>query len=128
MPFGDPTPSATVSAIQDGNVDGILGKTKWMNFSRSQPITYSFPSSISDYELNYKKRALHKATFTKLNDSQRGAARAWIKQYGSVSNAIFVEKTGGGDHNATIRMATSDVFPTAEGYFPASDSVEAGDI
>lgn len=123
--FGGSTPTATVFATGDRNIDALLSGTKWASTS----ISFSFTDSISDYEFGYQDRASHAVSFRTLNATQRAAARKWIGTGGefyNVSNLITTELTGASDRDATIRMASSNVPPTAFAYYPAN-TVEGGD-
>lgn len=123
--FGGSTPTATVSATGDPNIDGLLIGTKWASTS----VSFSFTNSISDYELGYADRAGHAASFQTLNATQRAAARRWIGTGGEFYNVSLLsptELTGTSDRDATIRMAMSSVPGTAFAYYPAT-SVEGGD-
>jgi serralysin len=128
MPFGVPVATTSVSATFNNNIDGLLHGTKWRDFSINAPITFSFTDSIADYENNYSDRVTHGASFLSLNGTQRSASRAWINQFAAVSNANFIELTGAGDRDATIRMASSDVPATAFAYSPNNAKVEGGDV
>jgi serralysin len=125
MSFGVPTPSTTVTATGNNNIDGLLRGVKWA----SNSVSFSFTDSINDYESGYANRATHAASFQTLNATQRAAARRWIGTGGefyNVSNLSPVELTGASDRDATIRMAMSNDPGTAYAYYPGN-SVEAGD-
>ena len=124
--FGTPTPATTVTATGNNNIDGLLSGFKWA----SNSVSFSFTDSIDDYESGYQNRAAHAASFQTLNATQRAAARAWIGTGGEfykVSNLNPFELTGTSDRDATIRMASSNVEPTAGAYYPYSSFVEGGD-
>jgi serralysin len=124
--FGTPTPSTTVTATGNNNIDGLLSGVKWA----SNSVSFSFTDSINDYEAGYPDRAAHAASFQTLNATQRAAARAWIGTGGEfykVSNLNPSELTGASDRDATIRMASSNVPGTAFAYYPNSSSVAGGD-
>ncbi|MEQ9372043.1 hypothetical protein [Coleofasciculus sp. F4-SAH-05] len=55
MSFGVPTPSTTVTATDDNNIDGLLDGAKW----KSNSVSFSFTNSINDYESGYPNRADH---------------------------------------------------------------------
>ena len=125
MAFGVPTPSTTVAATGNNNIDGLLSGSKWA----SNSVSFSFTDSINDYELGYPKRATHAASFQTLNRIQRTAARRWIGPGGefyNVSNLSPVELIGASDRDATIRMAESNAPPTAYADNPAN-TVQGGD-
>jgi hypothetical protein len=122
--FGISTPTTTVAATGNTNIDGLLSGVKWSSTS----VSFSFPDSINDYEANYYDRAYHGATFQALNAAQQDAARAWLFTGGAFSNVSLLapfESTN--DLDATIRMAMSDVPWTAFAYYPNSSFVEGGD-
>ena len=127
MPFGVPVATATVSATNNNNIDGLLDGIKWRDFAPTTPITFSFTDAIGDYESTYQDRAGHATSFQTLNSTQRSAARSCIRQFANVSNANFVELTGLNNRNATIRMAASNVPNTAFAYYPDGSFVEGGD-
>ncbi|MEH1828124.1 MAG: hypothetical protein V7L22_22785 [Nostoc sp.] len=110
--FGVSTPTATVTATGDRNIDGLLIGTKWASTS----ISFSFTDDISDYESGYPDRASHATSFQTLNATQRAAKRRWIGtggEYYNVSNLSPYKLTGASDRDATIRMAMSNVPRTA---------------
>jgi serralysin len=122
--FGTPTPTTSVTATGDNNIDGLLSGIKWA----SNSLSYSFTDSINDYETGYQDRAAHGASFQTLNTTQRNVARAWIGSGGAYYNVSLLspfEATN--DFDATIRMASSDVPGTAFAYYPNSSFVEGGD-
>jgi serralysin len=125
--FGVPVATSTVTATGDNNIDGLLSGVKWA----STQISFSFTSSINDYESGYADRAAHGLNFQSLNATQRAVARAWIGTGGEFYNISLlspVELTGANDRNATIRMAMSDVPGTAFAYYPNDSFVEGGDV
>lgn len=126
--FGVPTPTATVTATYNNNIDGLLYGVKWASTS----VSFSFPDSINDYEPGYDKRAAHGASFQTLNNTQRAVVRAWLgsggaSSYYNVSSLTPYELTGTNDRDATIRLAMSNVPSTAFAYYPSNAYVEAGD-
>ncbi|MBD2088715.1 M10 family metallopeptidase C-terminal domain-containing protein [Microcoleus sp. FACHB-1515] len=124
--FGGTTPTATVAATGDRNIDGLLSGAKW----NTNSVTFSFTDSISDYESGYPDRAAHATNFQTLNATQRAVAREWIGtggEYYNVSNLAPVELTGTSDRDATIRMAMSSVPGTAFAYYP-ENTVQGGDV
>jgi serralysin len=123
--FGSATATASVTATNDNNINGVLSGLRWSSTS----LTFSFTDSIDDYESNYQDRSLHAANFQALSASQQTAARAWIGvggQFDQVSLLSPTELTGTSDRDATIRMAMSNVPSTAFAYFPGG-TVEGGD-
>ncbi len=125
MTFGVPTPSTSVAATGDNNIDGLLSGSKWA----SNSVSFSFTNSIDDYESGYSDRTSHAASFQTLNATQRAVARAWIGPGGAYYNVSLlnpVELTGASDRDATIRMARSNDPGTAYAYYPGN-TVEAGD-
>ncbi|MEQ9355834.1 M10 family metallopeptidase C-terminal domain-containing protein [Coleofasciculus chthonoplastes] len=122
MSFGVPTPSTTVTATDDNNIDGLLGGSKW----KSNSVSFSFTNSINDYESGYPDRADHADSFQSLNATQRAVAREWLGAFANISNLTFSERTGTSDRDATIRMAMSNDPNTAYAYYPRN-TVQAGD-
>ncbi len=123
MPFGVPSPTDTVTATNNNNIDGLLIGTKW----RGVTVSFSFTDSIADYESDYPDRASHGASFQTLNATQRTVTRAWFTMFANVSNIGLTELTGTSDRDATIRLAMSNVADTAFAYYPDGFYIEGGD-
>lgn len=126
MPFNSPVAVLSVQPTYNNNIDGLLCGVKWAGYSTVSPITYSFPDSILDYEQYYPNWQSHGLTLKKLTTTQQTCVQKWLKQVAGTTNANFKELTGSNDCNATIRLATSDYYGTAWGYYPGS-TVESGD-
>ncbi|MDJ0636494.1 MAG: M10 family metallopeptidase [Xenococcaceae cyanobacterium MO_188.B29] len=123
MTFGQATPTSNTTATGINNIDSLLASSKWA----SDTVTFSFTDSFfNDYESGYPYYSIHSSSFENLNDNQRWVTRYWFDMYEDVSNLNTFELTGGSDRDATIRLAESDAFSTAYGYYPG-DTVAAGD-
>ena len=127
--FGIPTITKLTIGSLNSNVNGLLSGYQWASNSVSYGFTDNF---TNDYESGYPGVALHTASFSALNSSQRSAMIAWANQYNSVSNLNLFELTGASDRDATIRIAISDAPPpitTAYAYLPGNSPFgESGDI
>ncbi|OKH48167.1 hypothetical protein NIES30_11020 [Phormidium tenue NIES-30] len=116
-------PFVSVLATNDRNINGLLSGVKWASSS----VSFSFTSSMTDYEFFYPDRTSHNASFLTLNVTQRAAARQWLRgDFYNVSLLSPFELTGADDRNATIRIAMSNDPTTAYAYYPDS-TVQAGD-
>lgn len=126
MTYGFATTTTRTTATGDNNVDSLIAERRW----NSKFVTYSFTDDFTnDYEdeFGYSGSAIHRQSFSGLNNTQKAATRDWMRQYESVSGLDMVEYTGSSDRHATIRIAESYAARTAYSRTPDS-STESGDI
>src|SRR5689334_14958565 len=94
-------------------------------------VTFSFTNAASDYENPYVGGSNEPNSFSALNATQQAAARTIFGMFGAVvnpANLSFLERTGAQDATADIRMANSNVPPTAWAYLPGGGTGVAGDV
>ena len=82
------TAIATYGITGDPNLDGVLSGKKW----GVSTLTFSFPTKSSFYGTNYGSGENLKG-FEAFTSQQANAVRTILKQYASVANLTFVEKT-----------------------------------
>ncbi|MEQ1771320.1 MAG: matrixin family metalloprotease, partial [Devosia sp.] len=103
---------------RSGNVDidGVLQGTKWA----SGNLTYSFPTSISQY--NYSRNG-----FEAFNATQQAAVKSILASYASVANLTFTEVKETTSTHGTIRFGEEDDAGTAFAYYPSTND-QGGDV
>ena len=116
------TAIATYGATGDPYIDGLLSGKKWA----VSGLTFSFPTSGSFYGSSYGSGENLKG-FEALTLQQSNAVRDILKQYASLTNLSFTEKTESSTVHADLRFAETDAASTAWGYYP-STSAAGGDV
>ncbi|HEX2556242.1 MAG TPA: M10 family metallopeptidase [Microvirga sp.] len=112
---------STYSPTGDINLDGLLLGTRWAINS----LSYSFPTSASDYGANYGGGEPGRG-FEAFTSLQMAATRFALAQYTSVANLSFTEIVETSTQHADLRFAESDAPNTAWAYYPHG-SAEGGD-
>jgi serralysin len=115
---------AISSVSPSGNtfVDALLGGSKWAVSN----LTYSFPTTASFYGTGYGSGEPGNG-FGALNAQQQAAARAAFSAMSAVANVTFTQMTETSTQHADLRLALSNVPPTAWAYFPTTAAV-GGDV
>lgn len=137
-PGGDVAMAGSTSVSPTGNqyIDGLLRGLKW-----NGPVTYSFPTSIANYEPGYGDLNALINGFAGLNAAQIQAVRDVMAgalggtpefSYGSYSSLINLGITEAASppfsvHTADIRLAQSAYPSTAYAYYP-SNAGTGGDV
>jgi len=110
----------------DRDIDAVLIGARWT----VTDLTYSFPTSASQY-VGYPAGADNEAAgFQAFNTAQQDAARYALGLIESYTNLTFTPIAETGTQHATIRFGQSTsaaAVPTAQAYFPSSE-VKAGDV
>jgi len=120
--------SPFVSTADAQNVSGLLGGTAW----NGTTITYSFPTSSSQYGASYPDSAAFNG-FSQLDSAghsgQRAEALRAFSLIASYTLLDFSQITETTSTHATLRLAnsSSSAVPTAHAWLP-SNAVTGGDI
>ena len=113
--------SPFLSAADAQNISALLGGTAW----NGATITYSFPTSSSQYGTGYPDNAAFSG-FRQLNSAghsgQRAEAQRAFSLIASYTLLTFNQITETSGTHATIRLANSSqsVVPTAGAYLPSN--------
>jgi serralysin len=115
---------ATSSVSPSGNifVNALLGGSKWAVSN----LSYSFPTSASFYGSGYGSGEPGNG-FGTLNAQQQTAARAAFASISAVANVTFTQMAETSSQHADLRLALSNVPPTAWAYFPTT-AAAGGDV
>jgi len=110
----------SVTATNNAEIDGLLGGTKW-----SGTITYSFPTSPSDYAVGYGYGEADDPGFAPVSAALQSAVQYAIGLISSYTNANIVFAGSG---SSDIMLAQSPVAnPTSWAYLPDPTYLEGGD-
>jgi serralysin len=117
-------PYTKITQSGDQTVDGLFHTYKWAE----QTLTYSFPTSASQYGSDYSNANEPAYGFQAFNDMQKAAVREILQQIEGFTNMDFVEVSGG---EGVLRWGeTSTVFDagttSAWGYRPNTNNGENG--
>jgi serralysin len=97
----------------------MLTASYW-SFNGSKTLTYSFPTSATEYEWGYGYGEPN--SFAAMTSGQQSVIRAALQSYAAVSGLSFVEATGTDASQATMRFARVNyTSQTAWGYYPSSN-------
>ncbi|SER48652.1 M10 family metallopeptidase C-terminal domain-containing protein [Rhizobium sp. NFR03] len=127
---GIKTPSTTILATGNANIDGILSNDAWSG----GVLTYAFPTSRTDYDYDDDGDVL--GSFSPVSQQQVGAALFIMEQSSgnaaddgfSLEGFTLLDMRRGNPADATLRFAGSDAAnPTAFAFYPGPSSV-SGDI
>ena len=122
--------SGQVAESGDPYIDGLLCTSRWTDGldDNVTTITYSFPTSASDYGTGYTEASIGFMPFDK-PDLQK-FVRLALGQYAAVANVQFIEQTGQSASTAEIRFGfTGKSHPpgvAAWSYYPGPDN--GGDL
>ncbi len=108
----------------DQGIDGLISGSVWDQTA----LTYSFPTSASDYESDYYNSGAL-STLSGFNATQMDVSRDIFDQYASFSGLTFTElgdDVGENAIDADLRLARSDDPGTAYAYYP-NDNPVGGD-
>jgi serralysin len=123
------TTSVTANTLTgDLTIDGILEDRHWTNPN----ITYSFPTSASNYGSNYSSANEPAHNFEAFNATQKAAMRDALARVASYTNATFTEMTETDTQHATLRFGETDTVyssttTSAWTYHPNSTHERQGD-
>lgn len=111
----------TLGVNKSGNadIDGLLSGVKW----GSNVITYSFPTSASNYEYGGERDN----NFSALNATQVAAVHKTLALYSSYANLTFQQVDETNSTHADLRFAQSDAPSTAWAYYPNA-APQGGDV
>ncbi|MBA2401005.1 MAG: M10 family metallopeptidase C-terminal domain-containing protein, partial [Bradyrhizobium sp.] len=110
----------SVTATNNAEIDGLLGGTKW-----SGTISYSFPTSPSDYAVGYGSGEADDPGFAPVSAALQSAVQYAIGLISGYTNATIVYAGSG---SSDIMVAQSPVAnPTAYTYLPDQTYTEGGD-
>jgi serralysin len=116
-----PVSPISESKMLDQEVDGLLTGTRWAEGT----ISYSFPTSPSDYESNYTGNEPSK-NFSSFGIIEQNAIKSVFDNISAVTTLKFQEFDGTSSKDAVIRMAKMDMSSEAFAYLP-STGPEGGD-
>jgi serralysin len=108
----------------DQGIDGLISGSAWDQTA----LTFSFPTSASDYESNYYNSAAL-STLSGFNATQVAVTYNVLDEYSAISGLTFTElgdDAGEQKIDADLRLARSDDPGTAYAYYP-NDNPVGGD-
>ncbi|MDH3666726.1 MAG: Ig-like domain-containing protein [Paracoccaceae bacterium] len=105
----------------DQGVDGLISGIHW----NETALTYSFPTSASDYESNYYNSGAL-GSLSGFSATQQAVSREIFDQYAEISGLSFTElgdDFGEQRIDADLRLALSNDPSTAYAYYPSTNPV-----
>ena len=126
-PPAPPPVSTTIDASGDQQVDGVLSGIKWLKGSdpTCTTLTYSFPSSSTDYGNGYSEATSKK--FAALNSDEKAVVVSVLAQASAFANLKFTDTTSSDAANALIRVGkTNTNGADSWAYYPGNG--KGGDV
>ncbi len=105
----------------DQGVDGLISGIQW----NETALTYSFPTSASDYESNYYNSGAL-SSLSGFSATQQAVSREIFDEYAEISGLSFTElgdDFGEQRIDADLRLARSNDPGTAYAYYPSTNPV-----